>query len=109
MKEVTFDSLPKLVSELKTSISDLNSKVEKLLGGQEKPSNEVLNVKQAAKFLQVEVGTIYKYVGDREIPFSKKQGRLYFFTQDLINWVKSGKKRTQEEIKSQVDEDLGSF
>lgn len=41
--------------------------------------------------------TIYNLVNKRAIPHSKKGKRLYFDEQELLGWIKSGKRRTKEE------------
>jgi predicted DNA-binding transcriptional regulator AlpA len=42
--------------------------------------------------------TIYQLVSKRKIPFMKKSKKLYFSRTELLNWIKSGKKRTVDEI-----------
>ncbi len=42
--------------------------------------------------------TIYGLVSERKIPHSKQGKRLYFSRQDLLEWIKNGKRKTQDEI-----------
>ena len=64
---------------------------------------ELLTVKQAAELLKLSVPTIYGYVQRAEIPVSKRGKRLYFSKQELLDWVKEGRKRTLSEIEHEAN------
>lgn len=64
---------------------------------------ELLTVKQAAELLKLSVPTIYGYVQRAEIPVSKRGKRLYFSKQELLGWVKEGRKRTLSEIEHEAN------
>ena len=49
-----------------------------------------MSVEEASDFLFLTRPTIYSKVCRREIPFSKRGGKLYFFRDDLIEWIKEG-------------------
>lgn len=65
---------------------------------------EILNVKQAAELLNLSIYSIYAKTSRKEIPFSKRGRHLYFFKADLINWLKKGKYKTNEEIEMEAEE-----
>ncbi len=52
--------------------------------------SEILDVKQAAKYLIKSDSTIRKYIKEGVIPFHKKEGAIYFIRQELLNWVMAG-------------------
>ncbi|HSK72089.1 MAG TPA: helix-turn-helix domain-containing protein [Pyrinomonadaceae bacterium] len=52
----------------------------------------------ASKITGKAVPTIYDLVHKRLIPHSKRGKDLYFSRKELINWLKSGKRKTQSEI-----------
>jgi excisionase family DNA binding protein len=54
-------------------------------------SSNLLTVKEAAKLLNLAVPTIYGLVHRRQIPFHKKTKRLYFFKDQIIKWIQSGR------------------
>lgn len=56
------------------------------------PTKEFLTVKEAAKFLDLKVPTIYSKVHKREIPFIKIGRRLYFSKEDLIEHLNSNRR-----------------
>jgi excisionase family DNA binding protein len=54
--------------------------------------SQLMNVEQLARYLQVEVTTIYAWVSRRLIPY-RKVGRLLRFDRNEINeWTKSDKR-----------------
>jgi excisionase family DNA binding protein len=65
--------------------------------------DELLTVQQAAELLNLSVATLYGYTQRAEIPVCKRGKRLYFSKQNLIEWVKQGKKKTLAEIAHEAD------
>ena len=59
---------------------------------------QILDVKQAAKFLHLEIATLYEKTSRKLIPHFKKGNKLYFNTSDLEMWIKQGKVKTANEI-----------
>ena len=64
----------------------------------------LLNIKQASEFLNLSVPTLYKYVQSARIPVNKVAGRLFFTQKELIEWVKSGRKKTLAEIELEANQ-----
>jgi predicted DNA-binding transcriptional regulator AlpA len=52
--------------------------------------------------------TIYGYCQNKTIPHCKKNGRLFFFKSEIIEWIQSGKQKTTNEIESENDEFFAS-
>jgi excisionase family DNA binding protein len=61
-------------------------------------SNDLLTIKEAAKYLSLSVPTIYGLVSRSEVPCMKLKKRLYFSRLELTNYIKSGRKKTVTEI-----------
>lgn len=61
-----------------------------------------LNVDQAAEFLGWAKPTLYAYTSERKIPYSKRGGKLYFDEDELIEWLRQGKQKTQAEIQTEA-------
>ena len=59
-----------------------------------------LNIDEASAFLKMPKSSIYQLTSTRQIPFSKVGKPLYFFKKDLLEWLESGKKKTQKEIEA---------
>ena len=94
----SFDQLPSVVSQLRADISwikdFLSENVNPDLGSQEK----FLNVSEAADFLGLAKQTIYGLICRQQIPYMKRQKRVYFSKAELIQWLESGRRLTREEI-----------
>lgn len=72
------------------------------------PGNELLTIEQAAEFLSLTKPTIYTMVSRGIIPSMKRSKRLYFSREDLMNYIKRGRRETNEEIAAGADEYLTS-
>jgi excisionase family DNA binding protein len=107
--ELTFEQLPKAVGEILKSLerienlliqsnnsSEISNKSSKVT------SNKFLTVIEAAEFLKLSTPTIYGYTHNRQIPFNKKGKRIYFAESDLIEWIKSGRIKTSNEIEAEA-------
>lgn len=68
--------------------------------------DDLLTTPQAAKFLGLSVQTIYGKVKRSEIPVCKRGKLLYFSKNELADWIKTGRKLTQLEIKQNASKTL---
>lgn len=66
-------------------------KIERLLNSK-KNDIALLNVNAVSRFLDLSKATIYTKCSKGEIPHIKKGKRLYFYKEDLIKYLESGKK-----------------
>ena len=94
---LSFDQLPQVVSELSQKIDNLE---RLLLNGPSGPTetDKLFNIEETAEFLNLSVPTIYRKVSQLEIPVCKKSKRLYFSKSDLIEWIKTGRRKTNVEL-----------
>lgn len=69
-------------------------------------SNEILTVKQAAEYLNLSIYSIYAKTSQKSIPHAKRGRHLYFFKDDLRNWLASAKSKTREEINQEAEDYL---
>lgn len=102
MEALNFDSLPSLVADLKKEVKEMKALLLQKAEPQQE-SNNPIGIKDVAELTGLTVPTLYGYVQRNEIPFNKKGNRLYFFNSDIINWIKTGKKKTLKELASEVD------
>lgn len=101
MEQITFEQLPAAVSSLYQKVEN----IERLLQEKEEVSQEadqLLSIQQAAELLKLSVPTLYGLVSRSALPVSKKGKRLYFSKQELTDWVKAGRKKTQAEIQAEA-------
>jgi excisionase family DNA binding protein len=66
-------------------------------------TDQMLTIQEAGQLISLSVPTIYGLVSRSEIPVSKKGKRLYFSKLELIDWIKSGRKRTQAEAAGEAN------
>lgn len=64
----------------------------------EPEKESLLDLNEACRFTKLSKQTIYNKVANREIPHQRKAGRLYFSSTELTEWIKSGKRKTKEEL-----------
>lgn len=65
-------------------------------------SGEPMNIEEAAKYLDLEVATLYFKTSKRLIPHFKKGKRLYFHQVELDQWIAEGKVKTQTELEGEA-------
>jgi len=54
-------------------------------------ADRLMNVKEAARFLDLAPQTLYGFTSQRKIPFIKRGKKLYFKQTELEAWLNSGK------------------
>ncbi|MFH6991682.1 helix-turn-helix domain-containing protein [Flavobacterium sp. FlaQc-48] len=102
MKPFTFDQIPIMMSKLHDKLEHLEKLILKISITEEN-KNELLNVEQASKLLNLSVATIYSKVCRKEIPVNKKGKRIYFYRHELMKWIKSGRVKTYTEMKNDIE------
>lgn len=68
---------------------------------------DFLTVTQAANFLSVSVGTVYNMIYRNELPVMKRSKRCYFSRKELIDYLKSGRKKTASELADEAISMIG--
>ncbi|SFS63016.1 helix-turn-helix domain-containing protein [Lutibacter maritimus] len=101
MSRIPFDSLPQVVQELNAKIDNITSLLQ--FPKQNVQQTDLLVIKDAAKFLNLSVNTLYGKVSRREIPYMKQGNRLYFSKMELTDYIKSGKVLSDSEIQEQAN------
>lgn len=47
--------------------------------------------------------TVYGLCRKNEMPYHKKNGRLFFFRSEVLEWIKQGRRKTNPEIEADTD------
>ena len=105
---ITLETLPKAFTGLQEKVNN----IERLLLERSNPNpqpetDELLTVKDTAKFLSLSVPTIYGLIAKGELPVMKRSKRCYFSKIDLMNYLKAGRKKTDIETTAEADTYLG--
>ena len=100
---ISFEDLPKAVAHLVSELAEIKSLVEK---GQTPvvPQKRVpIGIEDACQIIGKAKPTVYALVRKRMIPCYKNGKKLYFFEDELLEWIAKGKKKTLSEIKSEAE------
>jgi|SRR5690606_4290965 len=96
-----FDVIEARLSSIENLILDLKHQPNKV-EPTEQP-DQLLTIDEACELLHLTKPTVYSKVSKGELPGVCKQGkRLYFDKQILINWIRSGRKLSNDEIEAQA-------
>lgn len=77
--------------------------LEKLINKQEILLKKVLNLKEAANYLDISTSHLYKLTSRKEIPFYCPQGkRLYFKKEELDSWLTRNKNASIAELETKA-------
>ena len=101
--EITFEQLPQAVKRLFEKLEHIEQILTSHTEESKPEPDKMLTIRQAAEILHLSVPTVYGLVQRSEVPVCKRGNRLYFSSQDLMNWIKAGRKKTQSEIKLERD------
>jgi len=100
--EISFNDLPKAIAFLVSEVAEIKSLVGK---GQSQPTPQKrvpIGIDEASRIIKKAKPTIYTLVQKRQLPCYKNGKKLYFFEDELLEWVSSGKRKTLSEIESEA-------
>jgi excisionase family DNA binding protein len=101
MEPFGFDQLPEAIRTLIEKVDGLENLLLNLQPKDE-DRQKMLNIQEAATFLNITVAALYSLVSRKDIPVNKPGKRLYFDQNELTEWIRSGKKKTTAEIEQQA-------
>ncbi len=102
MKPFTFDQIPVMMNKIHDKLEHLEKLITRISIVEEN-EEELLNIQEASKLLNLSVSTIYSKVSKREIPVNKQGKRIYFYRHELMKWIKSGRVKTYLEIQNDIE------
>lgn len=100
--EITFDKLPEAVAYLISEISRIRKLLEetqRTIPAQRTP----VSIDDASKLILKAKSTIYSLVRRGEIPCYKSGRKLYFYEDELLDWIAKGKKKSVAETKEEIE------
>lgn len=109
-KPLSFDYLPQAVNQLSEQVSELRELLVKhqiSTTPSSQDSDKLLVIKEAADLLHLSIPTIYSKVSKGELPCMKRGKRLYFMREELIAYLKRGRKQSNAEIEAKPTESTG--
>ena len=67
---------------------------------------DLLTVEEAADFLPLSKPTIYCKCSRNELPYMKRGKRVYFSKEELLLYLKQGRRKTIEELQNEASENI---
>ena len=65
-----------------------------------------IGIEEACRIISKAKPTVHAFVRERLIPCYKNSKELYFFEDELVEWISNGKKKTLQEIESEVEANI---
>lgn len=103
MEKVTFERLPEVIGWILEKLDSIDNALQAINDYQHPDKEELFTISEASDFINLAKPTIYGLVSRNEIPHSKKGKRLYFSKQELLSWIKSGRRKTVSELKVEAE------
>ena len=102
--EISFENLPKAVALLSHQIEELKTIVQQgsIRELPEKKKPNPIGVEQACEIIGKAKPTLYALVRKRLIPSYKSGKKLYFYENELLDWIGKGRRKTIEEINEEA-------
>ncbi len=103
--EITFNNLPQAVSHILKELGDL----KKIMAVRNTPlpdKERPIGIDQASMILGKAKSTIYTLVQKRMIPCYKAGKKLYFYEHELLEWIANGRKKSDIEIRKEMENEL---
>ncbi|HCZ37403.1 MAG TPA: helix-turn-helix domain-containing protein [Chitinophagaceae bacterium] len=99
-----FEAIDARLSNIESLLLDLKHSAPKT--EKQNDPDELLTVQGAAEFLSLSVPTVYGLISKGELPVMKRSKRCYFSKQDLLAYLKQGRKKTIRETEQAADDYL---
>ncbi|WP_055445537.1 helix-turn-helix domain-containing protein [Lacinutrix himadriensis] len=99
---IPFEQTQQDVAEVKKELKELKALLQSN-AKQQSQTDDPLTIDEIVKLTGYTKPTIYGYCQKNEIPHHKKNGRLFFFKTEIIDWIKEGKQKTVKELQVSVD------
>jgi hypothetical protein len=104
VNEISFDKLPEAVAHLIKEVTQIKEMVECNQSQNSIPTKRVpIGIEDASRIIGKAKPTVYSLVRKRLLPCYKNGKKLYFFEDELLEWISKGKKKTLQEIESEAE------
>jgi len=107
MEKVTHDNLPQAVEEINLQVQYLVELLKPITNTTKSEQPAIwFNIDELRAYLpdKPKKSTVYDWTRNRTIPFHKPKKSLAFLKAEIDEWLKSGKVKTHDEFKLDVEE-----
>lgn len=106
-KELTFDKLPEAIAYLIEAVAEIKLLVTNYKTNP--PEKRIpIGIEDACQIIQKAKPTIYALVRKGLLPCYKRGKKLFFFEDELLQWIANGKKKTIVDIRAEMEAELYS-
>lgn len=102
MTQTTYNTLPESVDDLRQQVAELCQKFDLLLSSEKKPEpnnqRKPIRIEAASEITGLSVPTLYVKARNGQIKSYKSGKFILFFEEDLLEYVKKGRRKTTAEI-----------
>lgn len=99
---IPFEQTQRDVAEVKKDFKELLVFLQIMVENQAQ-EDDPKSIEEIVKLTGYTKPTIYGYCQKNKIPHHKKNGRLFFFKSEIIDWIKEGKQKTTQEVEADAD------
>ena len=92
-EQITFDKLPQAVGYLTEQMEQIRQMVAALQPQASSDKHRLVEIDEACKITRKAKPTIYTLARKGLIPAYKKGKKLYFYEDELLKWIESGRKQ----------------
>ena len=104
--EISFENLPQAVSHLIREVAEIKSLMEEKQAPVVPQKRIPIGIEEACRLIGKAKPTVYALVRKRLLPCYKNGKKLYFFEDELLNWISRGKRKTMDEINKEAKADV---
>ncbi len=97
------EDVPNAVSEILEKVKSIERQLKVAHDASGTTEDGLLTISGAGELLNLSKNTIYKLAQHRTVPYIKKGKRLYFLKEELMTWLMTGKKKTENELKLEAE------
>lgn len=99
---IAFEQTQQDVAEVKKDLKELKAFLL-IMAESQIQADDPKPIEEIEKLTGYTKNTIYGYCRENKIPHHKKNGRLFFFKSEIIDWIKEGKRKTIQEVEEDAD------
>jgi len=106
VNQISFDKLPEAVAHLIKEVTQIKEMVEGNQSQNTIPTKRIpIGIEEACLIIGKAKPTIYALVRKRLLPSYKNGKKLYFFEDELVEWISNSKRKTILEIEVEAAAD----
>ena len=100
--EISFENLPSAVAHLNNQVEELKELILRKESVSIPQKKTPIDIEKACEIIGKAKPTVYTLVRTRQIPCYKSGKKLYFFEDELLEWIRNRRRKTMVEIEAEA-------